>query len=148
MKRCRRPLLLRLLARLSRPSDDACWVWTGFRDRKGYGQIALDGRRGVHGYTHRVAWELHNGPIPDGLWVLHRCDNPPCCNPAHLFLGTAADNNRDMAAKGRHVGTTKLTSRQVVEIVCNRGVLSQTQLAKVYGVSNATVSYAINTRAA
>ncbi|MGH7024521.1 MAG: HNH endonuclease signature motif containing protein [Caulobacteraceae bacterium] len=52
-------------------------------------------------YAHRLAWELANGPIPDGLLILHKCDNPVCCNPDHLFLGTAADNHADCAAKGR-----------------------------------------------
>ena len=82
---------------------DGCWTWTGKRDEKGYGRIKIRCEDGVwrpHG-AHRVSWEAHNGPIPGGLWVLHRCDNPPCINPNHLFLGTAADNTADMMQKGR-----------------------------------------------
>lgn len=78
-----------------------CWVWTASRDRTGYGKFGRGG--GKRGWTKasRVSWEIHFGPVPDGLWVLHRCDNPPCVRPDHLFLGTCGDNNRDTASKGR-----------------------------------------------
>lgn len=76
-----------------------CWIWTKGRSKHGYGELRLLGK---HHLAHRVAWELANGvPIPDGLDVLHKCDNPPCCNPSHLFVGTHADNVADMVAKGR-----------------------------------------------
>ncbi len=77
-----------------------CWLWTGARRRDGYGTIWFNGRPEA---VHRVAWMLSNGPIPDGLFVCHTCDNPPCCRPSHLFLGTPADNTRDSVTKGRHV---------------------------------------------
>lgn len=77
-----------------------CWEWTGARLPRGYG-FAWDNAVGANRLAHRLAWELTNGPIPDDLWVLHRCDNPPCVRPDHLFLGTAADNAHDMMAKGR-----------------------------------------------
>jgi hypothetical protein len=79
-----------------------CWVWTASLDRKGYGQIAItaNGSKRPRG-AHRVAWELTHGPIPSGLCVCHRCDNPRCVRPDHLFLGTVGDNNRDMWRKGR-----------------------------------------------
>lgn len=78
------------------PED--CWVWTKRRHRDGYGLLTWCGR---DAQAHRVAYGLTHGPIPDGLLVMHACDNPPCCNPSHLRLGTYADNRADMVAKGR-----------------------------------------------
>lgn len=77
-----------------------CWEWQAACHRHGHGMFALRGR--MH-YAHRVAWELWYGPVPDGLFVLHRCDNPPCARPDHLFLGTQTDNMADAFQKGRMV---------------------------------------------
>lgn len=77
-----------------------CMEWTATRFRRGYGKVAMFGSSKVTS-AHRVAWELTNGPIPDGLWVLHKCDNRSCCRPDHLFLGTPLDNVQDMLRKGR-----------------------------------------------
>jgi len=84
-----------------------CWLWTGTRTRQGYGQFAVDKR--TRASAHRMAYELTHGPIPEGLDVLHKCDNPPCCNPEHLFLGTHQDNMIDAVHKGRLRGTKKMT---------------------------------------
>ena len=78
---------------------DDCIEWQGSRDRQGYGKAW---KNGANARAHRVAWEEANGPIPEGMCVLHHCDNPPCINPDHLFLGTRGDNARDMVKKGRH----------------------------------------------
>jgi HNH endonuclease len=77
---------------------NGCWVWTGRVNHKGYGKTSWQGK---DKRVHRIFYEHHHGPIPEGLQVCHRCDNPPCCNPDHLFAGTALDNEWDKIAKGR-----------------------------------------------
>ena len=119
-------------------SPGGCWLWQGHISRLGYGKFM-----GKH--THRMAWELTNGPISSDLDVCHHCDNPPCVNPSHLFLGTASDNMKDSVRKGRidHSGeknsNAKLT-RTLVERI--RGTnLSQRELAARFGVSKANIYY-------
>ena len=80
---------------------DGCWEWTAYRSADGYGMIGRERGDGVE-RAHRLSWELHFGPIPSGTAVLHRCDNPPCVRPSHLFLGTQTENVADSVAKGRH----------------------------------------------
>jgi hypothetical protein len=122
---------------------DACWAWTRHQSKsRGYGRFRLDGKSEE---AHRVAWRLTYGPIPDGLCVLHRCDNRPCVNPKHLFLGTIADNQADMVAKGRsprgeRQGRSKLTAEQVHAIrrALADGV-TQKELARQYGCSPSNI---------
>ena len=95
------PLEERFWTKVERRADGECWPWTARCDDAGYGSFKV-ARRLVK--AHRIAWELTHGMIGDGLHVCHHCDNPPCCNPAHLFVGTRSDNMRDMAAKGRKRG--------------------------------------------
>lgn len=125
-------------------NEDSCWEWTGLRS-EGYGSISYAGRMRR---AHRVSWELHNGPIPQGLLVLHRCDNPPCVRPDHLFLGTVTDNNRDRAVKGRSADVrgwrspkAKLTQAHVDEIRLRRANGESTvSLGTAFGVHHGTIS--------
>ena len=126
--------------------DSPCWIWTAGKFRKGYGSIKVSGKSL---YTHRVAWVLANGPIPSGLDVLHRCDNPACVRVDHLFLGTNADNVRDRENKGRGVtfsgeahNMAKLTSAKVDEIraLYAAGGIKQCELAERFGVRQAAIS--------
>ena len=84
----------------------ACWLWTGPRNSWGYGRVwSFEAQTVLQ--AHRVAWTLVHGPVPVGLYVCHHCDTPPCCNPAHLFLGTQRDNVADSFRKGRGRGQKK-----------------------------------------
>ena len=123
-----------------------CYLWTGYRDHQGYGLASVPSGRSAHTRAHRLAWRITYGPIPDGLHVLHRCDNPPCVRPDHLFLGTHAENMQDMVDKGRarnaaHPGElnpgAKLTLRQVIEIrVCyHEYKLRQKAIALAFQIS-------------
>lgn len=137
----------RLWRRVDRSGGpDACWEWQGYRNTRGYGQIGT--RYARLALTHRVAHELVNGPIPEGLSVLHGCDNPPCCNPKHLRVGTHLDNSADAKARGRLAhprneasGKAKLTDEQVAEIRRRRTAgESCKSIAADFGVHPAHVS--------
>lgn len=106
-----RPLQERFWEKVKK--TDGCWEWTGYRTRKGYGEVYIRGEGSRR--AHRVSYQLHHGTVPKSMQILHRCDNPPCVNPDHLFLGTAADNTRDMLEKGRFK-SAKLSDREVLEI--------------------------------
>lgn len=143
--RKRRPLEERFWAKVSK--TETCWLWTAYTDDWGYGQIGRGrcGERKIR--AHRVSWTLHFGPIPNGLFVLHSCDNPPCVRPDHLWLGTNADNNRDAASKGRSAcgesnGQSKLTEHQVKMIRRLRATttFTQAQIARRFGIAQSMVS--------
>jgi hypothetical protein len=120
--------------------NSGCLLWLGRVNDDGYGLFGRPGRR-----AHRVAWEAHNGPIPDAMDVLHKCDVRSCINDDHLFLGTQADNMADKVAKGRHVslpgerhGRAKLTTLQVAALRADGR--SHSILARLYGISKGNVS--------
>lgn len=105
-----KPLKDRIEARSIPEPNSGCWLWLGTLDHSGYGQLRICradqqalGLKGTQA-AHRMSWLSHRGVIPDDLCVLHSCDNPPCVNPEHLWLGTFKDNSRDMVVKGRHNG--------------------------------------------
>lgn len=122
------------------PELGNCWEWTANLNHKGYGQKSWFGRMTP---SHRISWMLSNGNIPDGLWVLHKCDNRKCVNPDHLFLGTHQDNMDDMMIKGRRADrrgenhpNVRITDLQVIDIreCYAKGNVSQRELAKKYNV--------------
>lgn len=119
---------------------DGCWDWSGHKDKKGYGRIMVDGKIRL---AHRVSWELHERLLKPGEQVLHRCDNPSCTNPEHLFVGSQKDNIRDMWAKGRAKpgkinsvgsanGSSRLTSDDVYAIRASKEPTRY--LAAFYGI--------------
>lgn len=142
--------------------SEHCWTWTGGVSRRkngtGYGVFTIDHRSIA---AHRYAYEIHNGVIPTGYEVCHKCDNPPCVNPGHLFLGTRKDNQADMVrkerqAKGDRNGlrihsesiirgekhySAKLTEKDVLEIrsAYSKGDISQPTLARRFGVTQRTI---------
>lgn len=133
-------------------NDDKCWEWQAGKIYGGYGIKAWPGGEQL---AHRVSWIVNNGEIPDGLWVLHSCDNPSCVNPKHLFLGTPKDNTNDMKAKGRGSHRPpkgdkhpnhKITDRQVNDIIkrYQSNEATQAQLAKEYNVSKSCMTNIVN----
>ena len=137
----------RLFSRVEK--TDSCWIWTGGVDDWGYGVIKHDGKNVK---THRLSYELHQAPIPQGLCVCHTCDNPPCVNPAHLFLGTHADNSADKVRKGRARHGSQVGELHAMHILTEVDVLAIkeelkryrrgdcTKLARRYGVTTSTIS--------
>lgn len=121
---------------------DYCWFWVGFTDYAGRGQIRVDKTRV---FAHRFSYQNFVGKIPNNMCVCHKCDNPSCVNPEHLFLGSIKDNNRDMIAKGRHCPAYKLGPIEVRKIraAYARGV-TQKVLGKRYGVDRAYLSLVVN----
>ncbi len=160
----RGPIEVRFWAKVDKRTAAECWPWTASRNRYGYGTFGVgSSSAGVMpvAKAHRVSWEIHNGPIPKGMYVCHHCDNPPCCNPAHLFLGTAGDNFNDMRSKARGSsgpshsasvrrgrigrppgGRFKLTTfhAQVIRFLHESTSLNMTETAALFGVTISSVS--------
>lgn len=140
-----RPLAERFWEKVDVRGPNECWPWKAGIHPQGYGTFSFEGRLHI---ASRIAWILTRGPIPGKLQVLHHCDNPPCCNPDCLFLGTVADNMRDRDLKGRRTplrGTAnplaKLTDAQVAELreLYAAGAGSQRTLAERFGIAQVHV---------
>ena len=132
-----------------------CWLWTGYINEKGYGRLRYGGKLV---YAHRLSYLLHNQQLPSDLCVLHKCDNPPCVNPDHLFLGTKKQNNEDMASKGRQFfqrcpeetqgekhRNSRLTNSDVLEIrrMSLEGV-KNVRLSEKFGVTKTMIGYIVS----
>jgi len=128
-------------------TSSGCWEWRGVRSGKGYGNVHLDGKLRI---AHRVAYEVWIGPIPEGLNVLHRCNNPPCINPAHLRAGTQADNMDDRALAGHYKGEHvkhKLDADKVRQIRTMREAgETYAQIASKFGVTEPTIGHIVRGR--
>ena len=142
-------ILERIADKISFDKTTGCWNWeASTRNAAGYGQIRYEGKMRL---AHRVSWEAFNDKIPDGIFVCHKCDNPRCVNPDHLFLGTNQDNMNDMKAKGRSKGgspfgesnhQSKLTEEEVKKIrdLYSTKQYTQKELASSFGVERTCIS--------
>ena len=128
----------------------SCIEWDGYRGPRGYGRRWFDG---AYISAHRAAWIEINGPIPDGMYVCHKCDNPPCVNAGHLFLGTQLDNMRDMWSKGRgpkqdgeHNGNHRLSAATIREIRAQyaSGGCTWRSLGAKYGVTHRSIGHIVS----
>ncbi len=144
---------------------ETCWIWTGYKDAKGYGRISFrDGKRVIHIFAHRFSYSIIKGDIPKGMNICHKCDNPICVNPEHLFIGTTQDNvndrvNKNRSAKGikngththpetRHIGSThkisKLKERDILVIKeMAKAGLSHRRISKLFDISRPRISQII-----
>jgi hypothetical protein len=146
--------LSRMSERIDKTTPNGCWVWGGDKNRAGYGTITIFAKR-AHSkrlgrvFTHRVMWTETHGEIPSGMCVLHRCDNPPCCNPNHLFLGTYADNSNDKVRKNRQARGTQLPQSRLTEatvkeiLVAYAAGIPAATLARRFNVHHETVGYVL-----
>lgn len=140
MGRPREPVELRFWRHVAK--TDGCWLWQGWKDKDGYGSME-DKASGKKLKAHRVAYALQRGPIPPGMLVRHSCDEPACCNPAHLLLGSTQDNiadrvSRQRTPRGEAHWHSKLTDDERREILGAPG--THESIAKKFGVSRATIS--------
>lgn len=118
--------------------SDGCWLFWGAQLPKGYGRIGIGG--GAYILAHRLSWIIHVGPIPHNFDVLHSCDFPGCIHPNHLFLGTNADNIRDMISKGRDVGNRRITNAIAIEVHRLSKEMTQADVARKLNMRPGDVS--------
>ena len=140
------PVEPRFWSKVARRQGDQCWEWQAASNARGYGTFGANGKSCL---AHRLAWELVNGAIPEGMLVCHTCDNPKCCNPQHLWLGTNAENIEDMRRKGRARArrgasnkNAKLSMDQAREVrrLYSAGGVSQQAIADALGVTQRVIS--------
>jgi hypothetical protein len=144
--------MIDFFSKLNMRGDNECWEWTGSRSAFGHGSFNMSGLSSSN--SHRIMYKLTKGPIPTGMFVCHSCDNPPCCNPAHLWLGTPKDNMADCVSKGRFKATppplhmrargeqsarSKLNNEQVTDIFLSND--STKILADKYGIGMNSIRY-------
>ncbi len=136
------PLEKRFWPKVKRNSPDECWPWIGAEHGNGYGGISVLGKSTP---AHRVAYALANGEPPGAMFVLHRCDNPRCCNPSHLFLGTHQDNMDDMVRKDRVRSGALLSAEKALaaRILYERAGWKPRRIAQYFGITTTTIRYAI-----
>lgn len=140
-------LEIRFWKMVDKKDENECWKFTGYINKDGYGKMSKGNSKLES--AHRISYELHKGKIPESMVVMHTCDNPSCCNPKHLVLGTQNDNIQDMISKGRFVPRItpyKLTKEQIKEVrdkyTGMRG--EKVKLAKEYGVVVTTITNILN----
>jgi hypothetical protein len=139
------PIAERFNRHYVRGSEGECWEWVGCRSKYGYGKFAIKGSRPTQ--AHRVSYMLNNGAIPDGMVIMHTCDNPPCVNPSHLRLGTHQENDADRNNKGRTARGNKVHGAilKPAEVLQIRELWETKQyrlkdLGQMFGVSFKTIS--------
>ncbi len=139
------PATNRFWRAVDKQSNDKCWPWMGARHYKGYGEFVVS--KGNKTKAHRFSWTCKHGAIPDGMIICHKCDNPPCCNPSHLFLGTQKTNKEDSINKHRHAygersGRAKLTAEKVSQIraMDKQANFTRLSLAAKFGISGRMVT--------
>jgi hypothetical protein len=144
-ERKKKPAEERFWKYVNKDTGTSCWEWTGCLEIAGYGKLRVNGKNIK---AHRFSYQLHKGEIPDGMFILHSCDNPKCIRPDHLSIGTHAENmrdminkNRDNKAKGSAAGQAKLTENQVIEIKqkLNLGI-KQKIIAQEYNIDDSNIS--------
>jgi hypothetical protein len=145
-ERKRKPVEERFWSKVNKDTESGCWHFTGALNELGYGQFSINGKMIK---AHRYSYELHKGPIPEGMCCLHACDNRKCCNPDHLSIGTHKENMQDMINKNRQNkpkgsmhGRSKLTEDQVLSI--KKRIASgekQSNIAKEFGIANCQITY-------
>jgi hypothetical protein len=127
------PIEIRLWRKIKIAGEDECWEWQAYKTRQGYGVIGSNKKTFL---AHRVVFEIFNGKMPSGLCVMHTCDNPSCCNPKHLKLGTIQDNNKDRHEKQRSKGGSNKGAKNP------RSKLKETEVIKIYNANGTLQSIA------